>query len=130
MANGSELHGSEGDRTLAATAAMDERIPSFTLDAADANALYAMLEKYGPYSNGKTAVFWHIVGVIGNHRREPIENPRTPAGKLLGVEIEPPCACSEGYIHPLCLQHGIVKLGSQDTKQGRSELCSPNEPIS
>lgn len=49
----------------------NERIPSFCLSAQDAALLTDILTRYGPYSNGQTAVFWHVTGVIGNHRKEP-----------------------------------------------------------
>lgn len=48
----------------------DERIPSFCLSAQDATILTDLLMRYGPYSNGQTAVFWHITGIIGSHRME------------------------------------------------------------
>lgn len=41
---------------------------------------------------------------------EELKNPKTPAGKLIGVEIPPPCSCwvEEGTINPLCWHHGIA----------------------
>lgn len=95
MADGSELPSVEGDRALAASQAVSEAIPSFTLSAHDAATLMSLLVSYGPYVNGETALFWHIVGLIGRCREaaqvpEPEGGWKTPAGKLLGIEIEPP----------------------------------------
>jgi len=43
-----------------------------------------------------------------------ITEPKTPTGKLLGIEIEPPCSCgSAGGFDPLCWHHGL-----NGTKQG------------
>lgn len=95
MANGGELHGVEGDRSLATSETFSKNIPGFTLKAQDAATLMSLLVAYGPYANGETALFWHIVGLIGKCREvaqvpEPEGGWRTPAGKLLGVEIEIP----------------------------------------
>jgi len=65
MADDRELLGSEGDRPLAA----DDAVPSFALKPIDCARLQEILNEYGPYSNGQTAVFWHVVGVIGSHRK-------------------------------------------------------------
>lgn len=69
MATDRELPGVKGDGPLAASAAVDEAIPGFTLRPIDCARLQEILNFYGPYSNGQTAVFWHVVGVIGSHRK-------------------------------------------------------------
>lgn len=39
---------------------------------------------------------------------EELSDPKTPAGKLLGVEIAPPCSCgSAGGFDPFCWHHGL-----------------------
>jgi ABC-type lipopolysaccharide export system ATPase subunit len=47
----------------------ETRIPGFCLLPYDAAQLTELLNHYGPYSNGQTAVFWHITGIIGQHRK-------------------------------------------------------------
>jgi hypothetical protein len=48
----------------------DRPVPGFCLKADDSQKLWELLEHYEPYSNGTTAVFWHIVGIIGNHKEK------------------------------------------------------------
>lgn len=43
-------------------------VPSFTLKPGLAGMLMGILEAHGPYRNGQTALFWHIVGIIGKAR--------------------------------------------------------------
>jgi hypothetical protein len=47
--------------------------------------------------------------------KEPKGGWKTPAGKLLGVEIPPPCACSDGVVNPLCWHHGIESQSRERT---------------
>lgn len=95
MADDSGVPDDEGNRSLAATKAFSKTIPGFALSAYDSATLMDLLLAYGPYSNGETALFWHIVGLIGRCRKvdepeEPEGGWKTPAGKLLGVEIPIP----------------------------------------
>lgn len=38
---------------------------------------------------------------------QPLKRRETPAMKLLGVDIAPPCSCAEGIADPCCWHHGI-----------------------
>ncbi len=73
LADGSELPGIEGDRPLAAAEPVDQAIPGFTLRPIDCARLQEILNEYAPYKAGQTALFWHIVGVIGQARKRDPE---------------------------------------------------------
>lgn len=64
---GSELSDREGSGPMAG----EEPIPGFCLTAHEAAQLMSILTSYSPYKNGTTAIFWHIVGLIGSAREEP-----------------------------------------------------------
>lgn len=98
LADDSKLPGGEGDRPLAADPALDQAIPGFTLRPLDCARLEAILSGYAPYSNGQTAVFWHVVGVIGSHRAQlkQVPGPKEPARRhgarcICGDNINPRC---------------------------------------
>ena len=50
----------------------DQPIPGFCLKADDSQKLWKLLEQYEPYSNGTTAVFWHVVGIIGSSQEKKL----------------------------------------------------------
>jgi hypothetical protein len=50
--------------------AKDQPVPSFNLNPNDALKLQEILVNYTPYTNGFSAVYWHIVGVIGAAREQ------------------------------------------------------------
>lgn len=120
LADDSKLPLGEDDRPLAAGAAMDIPIPGFCLTPYEAAQVMSILVSYEPYDNGTTALFWHITGLIGQARKKP--DPEggwlTPAGKLLGVDIAPPCSCSYS-VDPFCWHHGFNK-GSATSNGGKS----------
>lgn len=68
LADDSKLPGIEGDGTLAPI----EAIPSFALKPIECARLQEILNEYAPYKAGQTALFWHIVGLIGEARK-PID---------------------------------------------------------
>lgn len=85
LADDRELPGIEGDGTLAPIAP----IPSFALKPIECARLQEILNEYAPYKAGQTALFWHIVGLIGDARR-PIDLEqamRLASGTALSAEI-------------------------------------------
>jgi hypothetical protein len=47
---------------------------------------------------------------------EELSEPKTPAGKLLGVEIPPPCSCDAKGIDPLCWHHGVASQSQNQSE--------------
>lgn len=70
LADDSKLPLGEGDGPLATATGMGA-IPEFSLKPFDCARLQEILNEYAPYKAGQTAVFWHVVGVIGSHRKPP-----------------------------------------------------------
>ena len=71
----------------------DERIPNFCLSAHDAAQLTDILTRYGPYSNGQTALFWHLTGIIGSSRKQT--DPEEAIREVLGSANETFCDSGE-----------------------------------
>jgi len=50
-----------------------QRIPGFALEPPFNDELYGFLIKYDkahPFKNGVTAVYWNLVGIIGQHTND------------------------------------------------------------
>lgn len=108
LADDRKLPGIESDRTLAA----DPTFPSFALKPIDCARLLEIINAYGPYSNGETAVFWHIVGVIGSHRSRYVPSlagggPCVHCGEWTGMHYQ----TSGGDL--LCVQPQSAKGAEQ-----------------
>lgn len=81
LADDSKLPGIEGDRTLATAEALSQAIPGFALTAHDCAKLTEILIGYAPYKAGQTALFWHIVGIIGEARKPA--DPEQELGRIV-----------------------------------------------
>jgi hypothetical protein len=114
MVNGCELPGGEGDRPLATAEAVSEAIPGFGLSAEDSATLMSLLVAYGPYKNGETALFCHIVGIIGSARKPAIDLSQEFVTRVTSDSADDSPHVIGGC--PLC---SVPSAGGSDARPGK-----------